>query len=70
MKADSNWSAVVGEELYDHALDTGFDTDGPQDEHVNLADDPQHASVKAELYSALRAGWRAARPVLADAAGN
>ena len=41
-------SEPAGEELYDHRLDTApFDVD--DFEYKNLADDPEHVQVKAEL---------------------
>ena len=56
----SDWSSPVGEELYDHLGDTGFDTDFA--ENVNVAAAPANAQLKAELYAALRDGWKAALP--------
>jgi len=55
-----DWTAVVGEELYDHLNDTGFDTDFAENDNVVAA--PENAELKAELYTALRAGWKAALP--------
>ena len=55
-----DWTAVVGEELYDHLNDTGFDTDFAENDNVVAA--PENAELKAELYAALRAGWKAALP--------
>ena len=52
---------VVGGELYDHHSDTGRDTDAPY-EAANLAGQPRHAVVQAQLRVALKAGWKAARP--------
>ena len=43
-----------GVELYDHQRD-------PK-EVTNLADDPRHAKVRAELHQLLERGWRAALP--------
>jgi hypothetical protein len=55
-----DWSSLVGEELYDHIGDGGYDTDFA--ENVNVVADQQNAELKAELYAALRAGWKAAVP--------
>jgi len=45
--------ARQGAELYDHRNDP--------EERVNLAEDPKHAAVRAELRDLLRRGWKAAR---------
>jgi hypothetical protein len=39
-------------------------------EHVNLAGDPAHASIEAELRNKLIAGWRAAMPPSARTASQ
>lgn len=46
--------------MYDHLNDTGFDTDFAENDNVVAA--PENAELKAELYTALRAGWKAALP--------
>lgn len=46
--------------MYDHLNDTGFDTDFAENDNVVAA--PENAELKAELYAALRAGWKAALP--------
>ena len=50
----------MGEELYDHMGDDGFDTDFA--ENVNVATASNNSALKIELYAALRAGWKAALP--------
>lgn len=53
-------SGSVQAELYEHADETSlckWDF-----EHVNLAGDPAHATVEAQLRKKLIAGWRAAAP--------
>jgi arylsulfatase A-like enzyme len=45
---------IAGRELYDHQNDPA--------ENVNLANDPAHAEIVAQLAQTLRAGWRAALP--------
>jgi len=45
--------ARQGAELYDHRNDP--------EERVNLAEDPKHAAVRAELRDLIRRGWKAAR---------
>ena len=55
------WEAIVGEELYDHRMDTEpFDID--HFEGQNLAAESVMEEVKAELAVALRRGWRSALP--------
>ena len=55
------WEAIVGEELYDHRMDTEpFDID--HFEGQNLAAEFVMEEVKAELTVALRRGWRSALP--------
>ena len=49
-----DWSKLHGIELYDHTLDP--------DENINKAEDPAYITVKQELKSKLRAGWRASFP--------
>lgn len=60
------WSDLRGAELYDHTLDDAAGADGDSDnnfdslaETLNLADDPAHASLRAQLSSRLRASWSA-----------
>ena len=56
-----DWTALYGVELYSHQAspvpDATFDYD-----NVNVAADPAHAALVANLSIALRAGWRAAVP--------
>jgi iduronate 2-sulfatase len=61
------WDQIVGEDLFDHAADTGFDTD--EAENANLAsatvpgsDAPAVLAAKARLKQALLAGWKHALP--------
>lgn len=55
----TEWSkpgeSPVGVELYDHQQDP--------DENVNLADQPEHKKLIAELSKQLHAGWRGALPL-------
>ena len=55
-----DWDAAVGEELYDHAADSGLSY--MESEVDNLAGSSGHADVRASLEAALKAGWGAARP--------
>ena len=56
-----SWSAVVGEELYDHNGDDGMDTD--KFDNVNLGcKGAQYGPVCAQHKAALEAGWQAAKP--------
>ena len=50
----TEWGSPDKAELYDHGNDAG--------EFTNLARDPQHADVVAELHELLHAGWKAALP--------
>mgnify|MGYP000477658907 CR=1 FL=1 len=50
----TEWGEEGPVELYDHATDPG--------EYRNLATDPAHAAIRAQLRERLRAGWRAALP--------
>merc|ERR1712048_49824 len=50
----------VGEELYDHAMDAGDDTD--LFDNANLAALPEHEAMKKQLREQLRMGWRPSRP--------
>jgi len=56
-----SWSEVVGEELYDHLGDTGFDTDGF--ENTNLARNTSTEGLRLRLRDALRAGYKHALPL-------
>ena len=47
-------------ELYDHRTDEGDDFDAY--DQVNLASDPDYASVAAQGAAIVRAGWRAQLP--------
>jgi hypothetical protein len=58
------WSAagaIRGEELYDHAQDDAGDGRGDNDfdtsDNVNLAGDPAHAAVKAQLLELVKREW-------------
>lgn len=50
----NDWGDGKSFELYDHRTDPG--------EYVNLAADPQHGALVAEMSAMLKAGWQAARP--------
>ena len=52
----------MGEELYDHLGDTGFDTDGF--ENTNLARNTSTEGLRLRLRDALRAGYKHALPPL------
>jgi iduronate 2-sulfatase len=45
---------IAGRELYDHEIDAA--------ENRNIADEPAHRELVAQLHEQLNAGWRAARP--------
>ena len=58
----AKWDQLVGAELYQHAVGAPKDCDWSY-EHVNLANQPAFADMRAALSARLRAGWRHALPI-------